>query len=77
MLSTNGNRAEVKATSDALLAIDASSPAELQRLELHLEADDTTRDDALTRCIHCGFITHGVRPTDEVLAKERQAAQRR
>ena len=81
-----GNHAEAIAVSEALLAMKTQPAAgveaheALQHLELHIERMDvqppaSAQPEAVPRCIHCSFITHGVRPTDEVLEKEREAAR--
>jgi hypothetical protein len=66
LLATNGNHAEVKATSLALFAIDAKDFDSLLRLELHTESGDESVDVPVPRCVHCRFITEGIDITPEL-----------
>lgn len=70
LLSTNGNHAEVKATSDALFAIKAKDFDDLQRLELHIESGDESVEAPVPRCVHCRFITEGLDITPELRGVE-------
>jgi hypothetical protein len=70
LLSTNGNHAEVKATSDALFAIDATELDDLLRLELHTESGDEGVEAPVPRCVHCRFITEGIDITPELRSAE-------
>ncbi|MFC1643380.1 hypothetical protein ACFL5O_11990, partial [Myxococcota bacterium] len=48
-------------------------PSDLQDLELTLEAlslDDESKDVVIPRCVHCRFITHGVKPAPELKRME-------
>jgi hypothetical protein len=76
LLSSNGNHAEVKATSDALFAIEASDCDALLRLELHTESGDERVDEPVPRCLHCRFITEGLDITPELRRVEIAAEAR-
>jgi hypothetical protein len=66
LLSTNGNHAEVKATSLALFAIEAKDLDDLLRLELHTESGNESVEAPVPRCVHCRFITEGIDITPEL-----------
>lgn len=70
LLATNGNHAEVMATSLALFAIEANDFDALLRLELHTESGDESVQAPVPRCVHCRFITEGLDITPELRRAE-------